>query len=151
MLLCIFLSCLYFIPGAMLLHGSLWIVTRGKHDFYDVLKVTASICLWFVFETSCTPLFRLSSKAYDFVWALERPFCLNIVVLSFFIMTPIVFMKTVFCAYIIKIDREERLGLRRALCVAAMEFFVFVLIFAGFFSLLEAVLPAEWFLLFDGV
>lgn len=145
------LSCLYFIVGALFLHGSLWLFTRGRHNFYDVIKVTAFICLWFVFEVTCTPLFQLSAKAYDFVWARGKPFYFDVVVFSFFIMFPIVFMKTVLCAYIIRINREKRLGLHRALCVAAMEFFVFVLIFAGFFSLLEAFLPAGKFRPFGGV
>jgi hypothetical protein len=90
------LSCLYFIVGTRFLHGSLWLFTRGRHDFYDVLKVTAFLCLWFIFEVSCTPLFRLSAEAYDFVWVQGESFYIDIAVFSFFIMSPIVFVKTVF-------------------------------------------------------
>jgi len=121
MLLRIFLGCLYFIPGAMLLHGSLWIVTRGKHDFYDVLKVMSLVCLAFivfvddeVFNYFLLYPYVLMNLFYDKVISLDfLAWMVGVLALA----VEISFAHLLPCAWLVKLHGSGRLGLKRALSV----------------------------------
>ena len=119
MLLRIVLSCLYFVPGALLLHGSLWIATRGKHDFYDVLKVLSLVCLVYIVFVDDEMLNRLlllpqvlmgtfCEKASASCWWVLLASCLVF-------MAEISFVYVLPCAWLVRLGRSERLGLKRAL------------------------------------
>lgn len=117
----IVLSCLYFIPGAMLLHGSLWIVTRGKHDFYDVLKVMSLVCLAFivfvdgeVFNYFLLYPYVSMNLFYERVISSDfLAWMVGVLVLA----VEISFVHILPCAWLVKLHGHERLGLKRALSV----------------------------------
>ncbi|HML54952.1 MAG TPA: hypothetical protein PKC79_12715 [Solidesulfovibrio magneticus] len=119
MFLRIVLSCLYFIPGALLLHGSLWFVTRGKHDFYDVLKVMSLVCLAFVVFVDDEVFNRLLLYPYAlteafYKYGVSSDF-LALMVGGLTLAVEISFAHILPCAWLVKLHGRERLGLKRAL------------------------------------
>jgi len=142
MFLWMLFSVLYFIPGALLLHGSLWFVTRGKHNFYDVLKVIALTCVVFVVAIDNT-LFNTMLLLVPYI-AMDE-FLKNIVhsaVLSgavgcMTLVAELSLFQVALCAWLIKLDGRERLGLYRSLCVALIQCVLSFVVAVVFFALVQ--------------
>lgn len=122
----------------MLLHGSLWIVTRGKHDFYDVLKVMSLVCLAFivfvdgeVFNYFLLYPYVSMNLFYERVISSDfLAWMVGVLVLA----VEISFVHILPCAWLVKLHGHERLGLKRALSVfwvyCALMFLIGLLCYA---------------------
>ena len=129
MFLWIVLSCLYFIPGALLLHGSLWFVTRGKHDFYDVLKIVCLLCVLFVLAARSRVLEFCVWLGWIVVGGVSKFVRISIKEWAIIATAVIIFVlwfvvQAVFCAWFVRLDGGKRLGLLRAAAASALQEFV---------------------------
>ncbi|WP_075355584.1 hypothetical protein [Desulfovibrio sp. DV] len=127
MFLWIVLGCLYFVPGALLLYGSLWIVTRGEPDFYDVLKVVFLTSVLFPFAAKLLYLvcyiwpdvFVACLVLNKFIGIITKEWkFLDIAVYS---MMLLFIVQTSLCAWFVRLDGGKRLGLLWAAVASALQ------------------------------
>ncbi|WP_043631834.1 hypothetical protein [Desulfovibrio sp. TomC] len=144
MFLWIVLSCLYFVPGVLLLQGALWFVTKGKHDFYDVLKVVCLASVLFPFAARLLYLVCCFWPDVIIVCVILNKFIsiitrewkfLDIAVYALMLLFVV---QTLLCAWFVRLGGGKRLGLLRAAAAIALQEFMavgFLVICCGLFRL----------------